>query len=465
MLQENNPYNLNLHQSAENLYNSHDYLYPNNNSIFKDHFNNHPFNNSIHKNNGDQFPNSDAQPFNKFTNTIPQETASFYPNNLLLVNPDGQIHNYPNLTFGIANPIPATSLHSNTGVNGNVKVPIVLTSIVTSTIRMPPIVVTSIPLPRTYTKHEKPLTTTLPPLILKIPTTVTKTTNPETILKTLPPQIIYQPPVTSTVHYRIDHPASTIILSTILPQIVKTVFLPGSTATLAIPQVSLTNSPALMYAPHTVVIDKYSAQSNVLDPNSSSSPMNNELYKLLNRIPPQSLHPTAIGKNNFANNLIDNNNVNKNCLCTSGVSTSGNELGTSEFSGNVQGCPPCNSENLKSNLEQTGNPYNNANSYQKPLQQPTNSDLNLENKCKEDNIECESDIAQLTNFPENEKDFMNLLKKRGYDYDALSKTQVTDEDNEKDCSENSNTFVDLLNANRKMRPKLVYTSDFISGRV
>lgn len=67
------------------------------------------------------------------------------------------------------------------------------------------------------------VTTTLPPLVFRIPTTIVKISKPETVTRTIPPQVIYQPPIISTIHHKIQYPASTIVLNTILPPRVVTV--------------------------------------------------------------------------------------------------------------------------------------------------------------------------------------------------------------------------------------------------
>lgn len=512
----NNP--CNLANPDKNLYNNYDFIFPNKennttNSMHQNYFSNEPFNNSAHNSsnpNSNNSPNniqkygwdpflqaythlSNSSPnngnsktptaatglgnnlnpsFNNPVNTSYPAKTSFYSNNLQVLNPDGKVHHYPNMAFEVKTTIPGTSFQSSLNGNSRERGSVVVTSVITSTIRMPPIVVTSIPSPKTYTKHENPVTTTLPPLIFKIPTTVTKTTKPETVVKTLPPQTIYQPPVTSTIHYRVDHPASTIILSTILPQLVKTILLPGPTTTLAFPQITLTKTSALVYVPHTVFIDRYSAKPTAVNPNSPFSSKSNGLYKLLNGGPHQSIYPAAVHKENFGSYLTDYNGVNM------AIPASVKGFNPQRNSRNPQGFVPENMINKPQpviNLSGVGksfltsNPCNSTNLYSIPIQQKTTDNLSLENRCKTDAVECESAIAQFNNVPENESEFISTNNKKGSKCEGLSEARVTDEDNEKDCVENSSIsdspVSSSLKGGEKEDAKFVYTSGFVSGRV
>lgn len=93
-------------------------------------------------------------------------------------------------------------------------------SVKTSLLERPPVTVTQ-------TRMQNPVTTTLPPLVLRIPTTIVKISRPETVTRVIPPQMIYHPPITSTIHHQIQYPASTVVLNSTLPSIVKTVTVPS----------------------------------------------------------------------------------------------------------------------------------------------------------------------------------------------------------------------------------------------
>lgn len=124
------------------------------------------------------------------------------------------------------NPVPVLMPNTNFLQNRTMtikdKVTEIVTSLITSLVPSPPLIVTQAAATVTFTKFEKPITTTLPPLVFQIPTTVYRTSKPEIIERTMPPQIIYQPPVTSTIHHQIEHPPSTLIISTTLPPVIRT---------------------------------------------------------------------------------------------------------------------------------------------------------------------------------------------------------------------------------------------------
>lgn len=96
----------------------------------------------------------------------------------------------------------------------------------------------------TFTRAAKPVTVTLPPLVMQIPTTHYKKSKPETIVRTLPPQVIYQSPKTRTVTHKVIMPASTITVTTAHPPIV----LPAQIKTVRGPkEVKYVTSPPMKY--------------------------------------------------------------------------------------------------------------------------------------------------------------------------------------------------------------------------
>lgn len=159
----------------------------------------------------------------------------------------------------------------------------VITSVVTSIVRAPPVTITQTSPTVTFTQHVPPVTTTMPPMVFQIPTTIIHTARPETIVETLPPQIIYQPPVTATIHHEITYPPKTVVISTTLPPLIHTVVIPGPERTVVMPPstvVKTSTQTRVMYKPQAqgggtapkMVRPSYSpnALSNNVNPSGSN---------------------------------------------------------------------------------------------------------------------------------------------------------------------------------------------------
>lgn len=185
----------------------------------------------------------------------PPQQESFVP-----MSPQPRIPAIPKMT------IAKTRVPMNATITIKDKMTAVVTSVVTSTVERPPITVTQAPQTVTFTKHEKPVTKTLPPMVFQIPTTIIKTARPETIIKTLPPQVIYQPPITSTVHHQIEYPPSTVVLSTTIPPSTRTVMIPGPTKTLRFPPSTVVRVSTRMMPPRIVTVQKPSPPSIITIP-------------------------------------------------------------------------------------------------------------------------------------------------------------------------------------------------------
>lgn len=148
----------------------------------------------------------------------------------------------------------------------------VLTNIVTNVIQKPP--VTVIPPPETviFTKHGKPVTTTLPPLVFQIPTTIVKTAPPETIIETMPPQVIYPPPITSTIHHQIQYPPTTVVINRTIPPLTRMVPVPGPVRTVSLPPKILVSVSTVTLPPRTIAVGFVSTVSPPSAPSFDNQP-------------------------------------------------------------------------------------------------------------------------------------------------------------------------------------------------
>lgn len=196
-------------------------------------------------------------PFGGTPGYAPPQQESFVP---MSPQPQPRIPEMPKMT------IAKTRVPMNATITIKDKMTAVVTSVVTSTVERPPITVTQAPQTVTFTKHERPVTKTLPPMVFQIPTTIIKTARPETIIKTLPPQVIYQPPITSTVHHQIEYPPSTVVLSTTIPPVTRTVMIPGPTKTLRFPPSTVVKVSTRVMPPRIVTVQRPSPPSIITIP-------------------------------------------------------------------------------------------------------------------------------------------------------------------------------------------------------
>ncbi|ELA41423.1 uncharacterized protein VICG_01528 [Vittaforma corneae ATCC 50505] len=153
----------------------------------------------------------------------------------------------PKMITGKTNGIPGT----NVPFFVKDKITAVVTSVVTNVVEKPPVTVIPPPQTVTFTRHAKPITKTLPPLVFQIPTTIIQTSKPETIIKTLPPQVIYQPPETKTLQQQVHYPPSTIVINKTLNPVTRTVVVPGPARTyVQPPQTVVSVSTKVIMQPH-----------------------------------------------------------------------------------------------------------------------------------------------------------------------------------------------------------------------